>query len=102
MFRKLIYAILILGILICLSPFIALFWASRFADRHGCDLHEGFVNPCVVNGFDWGDMLYSAFVSGWFLMFTLPFAVMLFMVLCLFAFGSFILRCFQKRPPPSP
>lgn len=102
MFRKLIYAILILGILICLSPLLMLAWASNFANRHGCELHEGFVNPCIVNGSDWGGTLYSMMVSGWLMMFTLPFAAMLFMTLCIVAFGSFLVRCFRKRPPPSP
>lgn len=63
-------------LLASLAPLVAVIWASWFADRHGCTLHEGFANPCIVNGQDWGDTLYTAFVSGWFMLITLPVALL--------------------------
>jgi hypothetical protein len=64
--------LLIVFICVCASPLAALYWSMTFAEKHGCIVHEGFVNPCVVNGRDYGEQLYSAFVSGWFMFFTLP------------------------------
>ena len=56
-----------LGLLVAFMvlPFAPSLWAKALADAHGCQLHEGFVNPCVVDGIDQGEMLYGLFVSGW-------------------------------------
>lgn len=64
--------LLIVFICVCASPLAALYWSMTFAEKHGCIVHEGFVNPCVVNGRDYGELLYSAFASGWFMFFTIP------------------------------
>ncbi len=96
MVRKLIYILLIGGIALSLTPVLALLWATNFAERHGCDLHEGFVNPCVVNGSDWGETLYTAAMSGWLLMFTIPVSVLLLLLLILFTFGNLILRLIKR------
>lgn len=79
--RKILYGVLLAGILACLAPLGAILWSSAFAERHGCTLHEGFANPCVVDGVDHGERLYSAFVSGWFLLATGPLALILLGVL---------------------
>ena len=72
--RLLLYPGLVAVVLIGLLPVASMFWASDFAQRHGCDLNEGNIQPCIVNGEDWGETLYSAFVSGWFALLTLPVA----------------------------
>jgi hypothetical protein len=56
-----------LGLLLALMvlPFVPTLGAKAYADAHGCQLHEGFANPCLVDGVDQGDMLYGLFVSGW-------------------------------------
>ena len=56
-----------LGILLAfmLVPFAPPLWAKAHADAHGCQLHEGYANPCIVDGVDQGDMLYGLFISGW-------------------------------------
>jgi hypothetical protein len=76
-----LYAVLVLGIAICAAPLLSVIWAEAFARRHGCTLHEGFTNPCVVNGHDWGDTLYTAFVAGWLMLLTLPVGAALLLVL---------------------
>ena len=57
-----------LGLLVAFValPFVPSLWAKAHAEAHGCQLHEGFVNPCMVDGVDQGEMLYGLFVSGWF------------------------------------
>lgn len=88
--RKQAYGFLLIGLLLCLSPLLAVFWASDFAERHGCDLHEGFVNSCMVDGTDWGETLYTAFVSGWLMLLTLPVAGILAIVLLVSALYDLI------------
>jgi hypothetical protein len=45
--RTLLFSIVLV---ICLAPAVSMFWASWFAERHDCILHEGYSNPCLVNG----------------------------------------------------
>ncbi len=89
--------VLTLVLLVSLTPVVAVIWASRFAARHGCDLHEGFVNPCVVNGTDWGQTLYTAFVSGWFMLVTLPVAALAALGLAGIAVAA-VIRHTRARP----
>lgn len=42
------------------------------AERLGCEVHEGYAQPCIRDGHDWGPFLYRGFVMGWFLMVTWP------------------------------
>lgn len=72
--RLALYLGLVIVVLVGLAPVASVFWASDFAQRHGCDLHEGFAQPCLVEGEDWGETLYLAFVMGWFALLTLPVA----------------------------
>jgi hypothetical protein len=50
--------------------------AGTIAEANGCTLHEGFVNPCVINGVDYGETLYSFGVLGWLALGTIPLALM--------------------------
>lgn len=70
LFRTLI----IVGIAICLAPIISTAIAGYIAQSHGCTLHEGFVNPCVIDGEDWGQTLYTMAMMGWFMIATVPIA----------------------------
>lgn len=67
----------VLGLLVCAAPLICVLLASAIAHSRGCELNEGFANPCVIAGVDWADTLYTMFVSGWLLMLTAPIAVLL-------------------------
>ena len=73
--RRIAYVVLLLILLICLLPAFGVIWSSNFAAAHGCTLHEGFVNPCIVDGVDYGERLYTAFVMGWYMLLTLPVAL---------------------------
>ena len=73
--RVVIHTLIILFILLLgISPFIVTAIAGTIADTNGCTLHEGFVNPCVINGKDWGQDLYTMGMMGWFTIATLPIA----------------------------
>ncbi|MDX2257293.1 MAG: hypothetical protein NW205_00095 [Hyphomicrobiaceae bacterium] len=66
----------IVAVLLALAPLICVVIAGTIADAHGCRLHEGFVNPCMISGEDWGKALYTMAVMGWFAIATLPLGAM--------------------------
>jgi len=63
---------LFLIIVFMISPIIPVTISSMIAESNGCVVHEGFVNPCVINGTDYGQMLYELGVMGWFFLATAP------------------------------
>ena len=54
------------------GPVVCVYFAQSFANAHGCVVNEGFVNPCVVAGHDYGPLLYDFFVMGWLMLLTFP------------------------------
>jgi len=62
----------VVSLIFGLAPAISVAIAGTIASMHGCELHEGFVNPCVVGGVDVGETLYAMGVMGWFALITLP------------------------------
>lgn len=54
------------------APLISALTAGAIAEAHGCTLHEGFVNPCIIDGTDYGETLYQFGVMGWFMLITVP------------------------------
>lgn len=78
--------------LVCALPLLSLLFAGTMASLAGCELHEGFVNPCLILGADWGGLLYGMGVMGWLFLATGP--VMIF-ILGLWALVEII--AFVKR-----
>lgn len=69
----LLHGLVILAILIlAFSPLISAMIAGAIANQYGCDLDEGSIHPCVVNGQDIGDTLYTLGVLGWLALGTIP------------------------------
>ncbi len=95
--RRAFVILLTLVLMASLSPLFAVIWASSFAARHGCDLHEGFANPCIIDGKDWGETLYTAFVSGWFMLITLPVAALAAVGLAVLAVAAVIRHIRERR-----
>jgi hypothetical protein len=60
------------SVLVGIAPIISVVIAGTLANMYGCELHEGFVNPCVILGADRGELLYAMGVLGWFGLMTLP------------------------------
>jgi hypothetical protein len=83
-------------ILFAISPMIPVAIAGTIASANGCTLHEGFVNPCVINGVDRGETLYAMGMAGWFFLATLPLGLIALAVyvvgVLLFYVGRFIIR----------
>ncbi len=57
-------------------PIVSVVIAGTIAWVNGCTLHEGFVNPCVVNGKDIGETLYTMGVMGLLMMATIPLGIL--------------------------
>lgn len=75
-FRLLIGLVVVLA----LSPVFSVIIAGMIASAYGCTLHEGFANPCIISGVDWGETLYAMAVIGWLALATLPIAALLVVV----------------------
>lgn len=89
---RLFRVLILLAILACLSPLISTALAGWIAASHGCTLHEGFANPCVINGTDYGETLYTMGVMGWLMLATLPVAAGLILLWIVVEIAAFIRR----------
>ena len=65
--------LLILMVLIGIAPLASVAIAGFIADLNGCDLHEGFAQPCMAFGRDIGDLLYNMVSLGWLMLISLFF-----------------------------
>ena len=74
--RNLLFLLgLVLILLLAAAPILVAIGAGTYAASHGCVLHEGFVNPCIVDGKDVGQTLYTLGVLGWFGIATVPLGI---------------------------
>lgn len=62
--------LLILGWM--LWPVASIMMAGSIANANDCQLDEGSIHPCIVNGTDMGEQLYSMGMMGWFMLVTIP------------------------------
>jgi hypothetical protein len=71
--RLLIHGTIVFLILFaaCL-PLFSVAVAGEIASANNCQLDEGSVHPCIVNGRDMGQTLYTMGVMGWFMLVTIP------------------------------
>jgi hypothetical protein len=73
----LIYSLALAAIvLLAILPLISVIGAGMVANSAGCQLDEGSVHPCLINGSDYGETLYFFGVLGWLSLVTLPFGAM--------------------------
>lgn len=88
--------LLILILLLILAwtiwPVVLVSVAGSIASANGCELDEGSVHPCIVNGRDMGEQLYGMGVMGWFMLVTLPTGL-----LALAAYGVILLVVWLVR-----
>lgn len=57
---------------VALLPMFSVMIAGTIAERNQCDLDEGSIHPCVVNGRDIGKDLYTMAMMGWLMIATIP------------------------------
>lgn len=76
-FPWLVYAlVLVLILAFALWPVASVALSGWLAQANGCDLDEGSIHACMIDGSDWGPTLYTMFVMGWFMLATLPMGAM--------------------------
>src|SRR5881398_853305 len=59
-------------VLVALAPVGSVVACGLIANAHGCRVDEGSVHPCMINGKDYGQLLYTLGVMGWLMLVTLP------------------------------
>ncbi len=59
-------------VLVALAPVGSVVACGVIANAHGCRVDEGSVHPCMINGKDYGQLLYTLGVMGWLMLVTLP------------------------------
>ena len=74
MFRHILFhgLVILFILLLAISPLLATMAAGTIANRYDCDLDEGSIHPCIVNGNDIGDTLYTLGMLGWLMLGTIP------------------------------
>ena len=66
------WIVLALIALVALAPIGSVVACGVIANSHGCKVDEGSAHPCVINGKDYGQLLYTLGVMGWLMLVTLP------------------------------
>jgi hypothetical protein len=64
--------VLVLILAFTLAPIGSVVACSWIANAYGCKVDEGSVHPCLINGIDRGELLYTLGVLGWLMLVTLP------------------------------
>ena len=73
---------------------------GAIANAYGCKVDEGSVHPCVINGHDYGELLYSLGVMGWFMLVTIPGGLVAFVSWLIFLILHLV-ACESVRTPAS-
>ena len=93
-----IHLFVLLAIILCtMSPFFGVAYAGAVAEKYGCELNEGSIHHCIVNGVDRGADLYSLGMLGWLGIATLPLglaAAVLYIVIVLIVY---LVMRFRKK-----
>jgi hypothetical protein len=66
----------IIGIL----PLFTTIFAAAISDANGCTISESLLNPCIINGQDWGYWLQFGGMSFLYIFVTFPAALVLVIV----------------------
>src|SRR5512133_3297011 len=62
------WIVLFLIVLVAFAPVGSVVACGLIANAHGCRVDEGSVHPCLINGKDYGQLLYTLGVMGWLML----------------------------------
>jgi hypothetical protein len=96
---------LVLIILFALAPVGSVVACTWIANAHGCHVDEGSVHPCIVNGHDYGQLLYTLGVLGWLMLVTIPgglFGFVTWLIILILHREKWRKRVAVGLPPPIP
>jgi hypothetical protein len=105
-FPWILYGIaLVLIVGFAFAPVGSVMLCAWIANAHGCKVDEGSVHPCIINGHDYGELLYELGVMGWFMLVTIPGGLVAFvswLILLIFHRMAWKKRLSTGDPPPIP
>jgi hypothetical protein len=101
MSKKIMLLVLNLFIVVCIfligaAPIISVAIAGSVANAAGCQLDEGSIHPCLINGADYGDTLYSMGVLGWLMLASIPLALGLLVIYAVVLGIIFLVRALRR------
>jgi hypothetical protein len=97
------WIVLVFIVLFAFAPIGSVMTCAWIANSHGCKVDEGSVHPCIIDGKDYGQLLYALGVLGWLMLVTIPgglFAFVIWLIVLILHRASW-----RKRfgvPPPIP
>src|SRR6266702_8436036 len=72
-FLWILYGItLVLIVGFAFAPVGSVMLCAWIANAHGCKVDEDSVHPCIINGHDYGELLYDLGVMGRVMLVTIP------------------------------
>ena len=74
------------------APIGSVTLCAAIANAYGCKVDEGSMHPCIINGHDYGELLYSLGVMGWLMLVSLPGGLFAFVGLRIDEGGSYLSR----------
>jgi hypothetical protein len=92
-------------VLFAFAPIGSVMTCAWIANSNGCKVDEGSVHPCVINGKDYGQLLYTLGVLGWLMLVTIPgglFAFVIWLIVLILHRASWQKRLAAGVPPPIP
>ena len=105
-FPWILYGVVVVVIgLFAFAPIGSVMLCSAIANAGGCKVDEGSVHPCIINGHDYGELLYDLGVLGWFMLVTLPGGLLAFvswLILLILHRVAWKKRLPTRGPPPIP
>ena len=87
------------------APIGSVMLCAAIANAYGCKVDEGSVHPCIINGQDYGHLLYTLGVLGWLMLVTIPgglLAFVIWLVVLILHRASWRKRFAAGIPPPIP
>jgi hypothetical protein len=97
-FHSLIHVLVIFFILLlAFSPFIGAMAAGTIANAYGCQLDEGSIHPCMVNGRDIGQTLYTFGVLGWLGLATIPIGLVVLGIYLVIVILFYLVRWYRRN-----
>ena len=86
-----------------LAPIGSVMLCGAIANAYGCKVDEGSVHPCIINGQDYGHLLYTLGVLGWLMLVTIPgglLAFVIWLIVLILHRASWRKRFAAGVPPP--
>lgn len=84
-------------VLIAGAPLWVTMGAGAVADYYGCSLNEGSIQPCMIDGEDYGRGLYTLMMMGWFGIATVPIGFTALCILCGIFAATAIIKFLRDR-----